>query len=117
MTKVTIILFYVRLCHLYTRFCQLCWASVILITLNTVVFIFLYIFQCTPIRWNWDRFGGDDVDFWCMDLNKLTWTLNITNIIWDIVVLVLPIPLIWKSKFLTYIRQLLRDGSVMLMLP
>ncbi|KAF5633544.1 integral membrane protein [Fusarium sp. NRRL 25303] len=53
--------------------------------------------KCTPIRWNWDRFGGEDVDFWCMDLNKLQWSINITNIIFDLVVLVLPIPLIWKS--------------------
>lgn len=57
----------------------------------------LNIFQCTPIRWNWDRFGGEDVDFWCMDLNKLQWSINITNIVFDVVVLVLPIPLIWKS--------------------
>ncbi|RKL32545.1 hypothetical protein BFJ72_g10488 [Fusarium proliferatum] len=49
------------------------------------------------MRWNWDRFGGEDVDFWCMDLNKLQWSINITNIIFDLVVLVLPIPLIWKS--------------------
>lgn len=36
-----------------------------------------------------------------MDLNRLTWSNNITNIIFDIVVLVLPIPLVWRSKSLT----------------
>ncbi|KAF5591824.1 integral membrane protein [Fusarium pseudocircinatum] len=97
MTKVTIILFYIRLCHVYTLFCQLCWACILIISISTGVFMSLNIFQCTPIRWNWDRFGGEDVDFWCMDLNKLQWSINITNIIFDIVVLVLPIPLIWKS--------------------
>ncbi|KAL5593112.1 hypothetical protein FOBRF1_012214 [Fusarium oxysporum] len=105
MTKVTIILFYIRLCHVYTLFCQLCWACILIISLSTGVFISLNIFQCTPIRWNWDRFGGEDVDFWCMDLNKLQWSINITNIIFDVVVLVLPIPLIWKTKS-TFRRKL-----------
>ncbi|KAF5556926.1 integral membrane protein [Fusarium mexicanum] len=67
-------------------------------SLSTGILMSLNIFQCTPIRWNWDRFGGEDVDFWCMDLNKLQWSINITNIVFDIVVLVLPIPLIWKTK-------------------
>lgn len=97
MTKVTIILFYIRLCHVYTLFCQLCWACILTVSLSTGVFMSLNIFQCAPIRWNWDRFGGEDVDVWCMDLNKLQWSINITNIIFDVVVLVLPIPLIWKS--------------------
>ncbi|KAM0427752.1 hypothetical protein ACHAQK_011902 [Fusarium lateritium] len=66
--------------------------------LYTVILMFLNIFQCTPIRWNWDRFGGEDVDFWCMDLNKLTWAINITNMIFDVVVLVLPIPLVWRTR-------------------
>ncbi|KAG5811674.1 hypothetical protein H9Q74_013499 [Fusarium xylarioides] len=105
MTKVTIILFYIRLCHVYTLFCQLCWACILIISLSTGVFMSLNIFQCTPIRWNWDRFGGEDVDFWCMDLNKLQWSINITNIVFDIVVLVLPIPLIWKTKS-TFRRKL-----------
>ncbi|KAF4994651.1 hypothetical protein FGRMN_5648 [Fusarium graminum] len=98
MTKVTIILFYIRLCHVYTRFCQICWLCILLIILYTLILIFLNIFQCTPIRWNWDRFGGHDVDFWCLDLNKLTWSINITNIIFDVVVLVLPIPLVWRTR-------------------
>jgi signal transduction histidine kinase len=37
------------------------------------------------------------VDFKCMDLNKLQWSINITNIIFDLVVLALPIPLVWRS--------------------
>src|SRR6478735_1860698 len=104
MTKVTIILFYIRLCHVYTLFCQLCWACIVTISLSTGVLMSLNIFQCTPIRWNWDRFGGEDVDFWCMDLNKLQWSINITNIIFDVVVLVLPIPLIWKSMSSNVLR-------------
>ncbi|QPC80364.1 hypothetical protein HYE68_011116 [Fusarium pseudograminearum] len=101
MTKVTIILFYIRLCHVYTRFCQACWAVIVIVCLNTVIFMFLNIFQCTPIHWNWNRFSGNDVDFQCMDLNKLQWSINITNIIFDVVVLALPIPLVWRmrSKF------------------
>ncbi|CAF3545085.1 unnamed protein product [Fusarium graminearum] len=105
MTKVTIILFYIRLCHVYTRFCQACWAVIIIVCLNTVIFMFLNIFQCTPIHWNWNRFSGNDVDFQCMDLNKLQWSINITNIIFDVVVLALPIPLVWRMRS-TFRRKL-----------
>lgn len=34
-----------------------------------------------------------------MDLNKLQWSINITNIIFDVVVLALPIPLVWRSMY------------------
>ncbi|KAL6915039.1 hypothetical protein FSHL1_012711 [Fusarium sambucinum] len=105
MTKVTIILFYIRLCHVYTRFCQVCWAIIVMVSLNTIVFMFLNIFQCTPIHWNWNRFSGNDVDFECMDLNKLQWSINITNIIFDVVVLALPIPLVWRMRS-TFRRKL-----------
>ncbi|EKJ76916.1 hypothetical protein FPSE_02914 [Fusarium pseudograminearum CS3096] len=105
MTKVTIILFYIRLCHVYTRFCQACWAVIVIVCLNTVIFMFLNIFQCTPIHWNWNRFSGSDVDFQCMDLNKLQWSINITNIIFDVVVLALPIPLVWRMRS-TFRRKL-----------
>ncbi|OBS22798.1 hypothetical protein FPOA_09124 [Fusarium poae] len=105
MTKVTIILFYIRLCHVYTRFCQVCWAIIVMVCLNTVIFMFLNIFQCAPIHWNWNRFSGNDVDFKCMDLNKLQWSINITNIIFDVVVLALPIPLVWRMRS-TFRRKL-----------
>jgi hypothetical protein len=97
LTKISIILFYIRLCHLYKTFCRICWIFMFAIGLNTIVFIFLSIFQCSPIRWNWDRFKGEDVDAQCLNLNVLNWAINITNIIFDIVVLVLPIPLVAKS--------------------
>ena len=58
------------------------------------------------IRWNWDRFSGHDVDYKCMDLNMLQWAINITNIIFDVVVLALPIPLVWRSMyFLKLVRR------------
>ncbi|WP_204265107.1 hypothetical protein, partial [Klebsiella aerogenes] len=38
MTKVTIILFYIRLCHVYTLFCHLCWACILIISQSTGVF-------------------------------------------------------------------------------
>lgn len=112
MTKVTIILFYIRLCHVYTRFCQACWVVIVIVCLNTIIFMFLNIFQCTPINWNWNRFSGNDMDFQCMDLNKLQWSINITNIIFDVVVLALPIPLVWRSTYFVLLgRNLLTHSS------
>ncbi|KAH7311479.1 hypothetical protein B0I35DRAFT_481439 [Stachybotrys elegans] len=98
LTKISIILFYIRLCHVYEQFCRICWACVIAIGLNTAVFIFLPIFQCTPIRWNWDRFRGHEVDFECLNVNTIQWAMNITSIVFDVVVLALPIPLVLKMR-------------------
>lgn len=63
-------------------------------TLWTVLFIFLCIFQCTPIPRAWDlRIPGH-----CLNLNAL-WIGNaIPNIITDAIILAMPIYPVWKLR-------------------
>ncbi|KAI0379358.1 hypothetical protein F5Y04DRAFT_127961 [Hypomontagnella monticulosa] len=53
---------------------------------------FILIFSCTPIHAYWDRTPGST----CLDSNLIGWMNSIGNIITDIIVLLLPIPVVWR---------------------
>ncbi|KAL7619458.1 hypothetical protein AAE478_009997 [Parahypoxylon ruwenzoriense] len=53
---------------------------------------FILIFSCTPIPNYWDRrYGGT-----CLDSNLLGWMNSVGNIVTDIIILLLPIPVVWR---------------------
>ncbi|KAL8788355.1 MAG: hypothetical protein Q9213_001752 [Squamulea squamosa] len=94
--KLSILLFYRRLfprentsarwrvCHL-----ALCIASVAL----GVISIFGVAFQCTPVAFLWDRTipGGH-----CINFTALARFTNIANMVTDILILIMPIPIVWN---------------------
>ncbi|KAI1378068.1 hypothetical protein F4677DRAFT_34528 [Hypoxylon crocopeplum] len=53
---------------------------------------FILIFSCTPISTYWDH----DPSGKCLDSNLLGWMNSIGNIVTDVVILVLPIPVVWR---------------------
>ncbi|KAI1118685.1 hypothetical protein F5Y14DRAFT_399397 [Nemania sp. NC0429] len=55
--------------------------------------VFTLIFQCVPIEYNWDRtiHGGH-----CIDVSKFLLVTSILNVLTDVSILVLPLPLVWK---------------------
>ncbi|KAI1413295.1 hypothetical protein F5Y13DRAFT_198547 [Hypoxylon sp. FL1857] len=53
---------------------------------------FILIFSCTPIHTYWTH----DANGKCLDSNLTGWMNAIGNIITDIIVLVLPIPVVWR---------------------
>ncbi|KAI0839478.1 hypothetical protein F5Y06DRAFT_23125 [Hypoxylon sp. FL0890] len=57
--------------------------------------VFAIIFQCTPIEFNWDTTipGGH-----CIDIGALALVTSILNVLTDVAILVLPLPLVWKLK-------------------
>ncbi|KAI1497448.1 hypothetical protein F5X99DRAFT_421366 [Biscogniauxia marginata] len=58
----------------------------------SVVQILLVVFACFPIRGFWDL----SVEAKCIDHAQLVWITALGNIITDIVVLLLPMPVVWK---------------------
>ncbi|KAL8770166.1 MAG: hypothetical protein Q9209_004008 [Squamulea sp. 1 TL-2023] len=94
--KLSILLFYRRLfprentsarwriCHL-----ALCIASMAL----GVVSLFGVAFQCTPVAYLWDRTipGGH-----CINFTALARFTNIANMVTDILILIMPIPIVWN---------------------
>lgn len=84
-------------CALYYRiferrdYRRIIWATILIITTGTVAFTFGTIFQCTPIRYNWNKRipGGS-----CISFMAFWYAHAIFNTAMDIVVFILPIPLI-----------------------
>ena len=55
--------------------------------------VFAIIFQCLPIEYNWNTTieGGH-----CIAIGKFALVTSILNVITDVTILVLPLPLVWK---------------------
>ena len=53
------------------------------------------ILGCTPINYNWDRTqpGG-----YCVDARIFSIGVSIPNIVTDVIILLLPLPVIWQMQ-------------------
>lgn len=56
---------------------------------------FIVIFECTPIHYFWDRMP---VTGHCLNVQKFFDGQAVPNIITDVILLALPLPLIWKLQ-------------------
>lgn len=63
-----------------------------------IALILAVFFGCRPFRYTWDKTvpGGH-----CVNENAVGYGITATNIVTDIVVLVLPIPWLWKLQLET----------------
>lgn len=65
--------------------------------LSGIIFVFLQIFQCVPVRYIWEGWEkGAFGPFKCLDINALAFTTATFSIAQDIVILMLPLPLLAK---------------------
>ena len=84
-------------CALYYRifkrrdYRRIIWATIMIISTGTVAFTFGTIFQCTPIKYNWNKRIEEGH---CISFMGFWYAHAIFNTVMDIVVFVLPIPLI-----------------------
>jgi hypothetical protein len=88
LTKVTILIFYLRIFP--RRWFQVS-AKLILVfvVLSGVVILLLQILQCLPVAYNWDKtISGAK----CLNVNALTYTHAGITITQDLLILVLPLP-------------------------
>ncbi|KFA71350.1 hypothetical protein S40288_08957 [Stachybotrys chartarum IBT 40288] len=103
LTKISLLFFYLRIFP-NQKFRWAAYATMLTTSLMTVVFVFLQIFQCTPIPFNWEGWKGQFGPFQCLDINKLAVAGASFNIALDVIILVLPMPLLvglemsWRSK-------------------
>lgn len=79
------------------RLKRVCIAVGIFVLCYSVTTVFTNIFQCTPVDSNWDM----SVEAHCVDLNTALVVLSSINVLTDIIILVLPMPLIWRLKITT----------------
>ncbi|KAK0741849.1 hypothetical protein B0T21DRAFT_306114 [Apiosordaria backusii] len=96
LTKISILCFYLRIFPNPTfrivTFVVMTWVS-----LSGVIFVFCQIFQCVPIPYIWEGWRkGEFGPFTCLDINTLGYTTAAFSIAQDIVILVMPLPLLIK---------------------
>lgn len=60
-------------------------------------FILAPIFRCTPVDYAWNGWKGDSKGT-CLDYSSFTWAHNGINIVYDLVIILLPIPQVWKLQ-------------------
>ncbi|MCJ1400076.1 hypothetical protein MMC11_003279 [Xylographa trunciseda] len=91
--KFSILAFLFRVFHVPTFKLPLSITAVI-ITLTTIASLFTAIFSCHPIQGFWDL----ETPSTCIDPLKFYFAQAIPSIITDIILLILPLPLVWQLK-------------------
>jgi hypothetical protein len=87
--------FYLRLFP-YERFRYACYALIVFVLCSSIVFLFLSIFQCTPIDFIWSGWQ-DPVGYGphqCIDVTKAAYVTAGFYTLQDFLILVLPIPIL-----------------------
>lgn len=87
LTKVSILLFYLRI---FPRrgFQNIIKVMLVFVICSGVVLLFLQVFQCLPVAYNWDK---SILDGRCLSINTLAYTHAGLSIVQDVIILVLPI--------------------------
>lgn len=100
--KLSLLLFYLGIFQ--TRGVRrLLWSSVVFNMVSGVIFALFTIFLCSPIDFEWDRWGGEHQGT-CMNLNTLAWIHAAVSIVLDVWILAIPLSqlrtlnLHWKRK-------------------
>jgi hypothetical protein len=93
LSRVSLLLFLIRVFAVPT-FRKICWITVAWVVLSATVIIFMTMFQCTPISYNWEGWTGDTASPRCVDVNALAYAAAGIGITQDLAILVLPLPII-----------------------
>ncbi|KAH8802593.1 putative PTH11-typeG-protein-coupled receptor [Xylogone sp. PMI_703] len=76
------------------KFRIICWALIVQISAGLVAMSLTTIFQCTPVRFSWDKTIPGE----CINIKAFWYGQSGWNTLMDVVVLVLPIPVIVKLQ-------------------
>lgn len=87
--------FYLRLAT-ERRFRTICYICIAITTSSTAAVLFVNLFGCTPISGNWDRRPSNPSV--CITRPSFYYYSGISNILIDLLLMVLPIPILLKMK-------------------
>ncbi|GKT50365.1 uncharacterized protein ColSpa_10546 [Colletotrichum spaethianum] len=106
LVKMAILCFYMRIFD-RAGLGKLLWGTVAFNATNTVAFLLVGIFQCTPISFYWTRWDGEKQGT-CVNINAVAWANAIISIVLDLWMLYLPLSRIrtlnlhwWKKLAVT----------------
>jgi hypothetical protein len=97
LTKLSILAFYLRVFSASPRFALMVKVVFALALATGVIFDFILIFQCWPISFSWTRWDGEGHGH-CVNVNLGSWVHAAMNIVFDLIVLVLPLPMLWQLQ-------------------
>ncbi|KAL7939382.1 putative PTH11-type G-protein coupled receptor protein [Trichoderma chlorosporum] len=95
MLKLSVLLFYIRIFP-SPGVRRLLWGTFIFTTLYGIAFTLVAVFQCTPVKFYWEKWDGLHKGK-CLDNNSIAWTNAAISIAIDIWVLVIPL---WQLRSL-----------------
>ncbi|KAJ9138643.1 CFEM domain-containing protein [Pleurostoma richardsiae] len=96
LTKIAILFFYLRIFP-NRRFRKITYAVMVWVGLSGLILLSMQIFQCNPVAgaWeSWQGFAAGAAVPRCLDINALAYTAAAFSIAQDIVILLLPVPLL-----------------------
>ena len=110
MGKTSVLLLYLRLFGIRRWFRYTTWALVVYIWMWGVSEVVVAVVQCQPVAFQWDKSieGG-----WCIDQLAYYRWVSVPNLIHDVLMLLLPVPVVWDLRIGW--RQKLALSSVFLL--
>lgn len=93
LTKISVVFLYLRLFEREPKFRLAAYVTIGVIATTLIILSSLFIFTCRPVTffWNRDIPGGT-----CLDIKGLAFASGAMSIVQDMVILVLPLPVILK---------------------
>lgn len=95
LVKSSILCLYIRLFRIKASFRKTCYVFLVFVVAWGISIVLVTIFQCSPVRAAWDK-RIDDAH--CFNLRAFLIGNNVPNILADICIILLPMPLIWKLE-------------------
>ncbi|KAM0257017.1 hypothetical protein ACHAQJ_004610 [Trichoderma viride] len=95
MLKLSLLLFYIRIFPGQTVR-RLLWGTFTGSALFGLAFVFVAVFQCTPVKYYWQKWDGEHQGT-CLNINSIAWSNAAISIAIDIWVLAIPL---WQLKSL-----------------
>ncbi|KAK3324431.1 CFEM domain-containing protein [Cercophora scortea] len=95
--RTSVLLFYIRVFPVGTGPRRIFWTVLIVSDILSVGFLLFNIFQCTPISYFWLRWD-EQHEGRCINANKVTLSGGVIDLFWTLLILVIPLPYIWKLK-------------------
>ncbi|KAJ0349057.1 hypothetical protein COL154_013663 [Colletotrichum chrysophilum] len=101
--KMSLLFFYMRIFSHNNMCKKLIWGTVAFNAVFGLTFIFVAVFQCTPISFYWTKWDGETPGT-CLDINAIAWANAGISIVLDFWMLALPLSQIkslnlhWKKK-------------------
>ncbi|KAF2008731.1 hypothetical protein BU24DRAFT_359618, partial [Aaosphaeria arxii CBS 175.79] len=96
LTKMSLLIFYLRIFP-DRKFRRRTYSVLALCCVTVVALVLACVFECQPISYAWDRWDGEH-EGTCTHINAQGWANAGINIIFDIIIIALPLPQIYRLQ-------------------